>query len=62
LLMLLGLIPVFLSVLLVWFAYANFYNVMRVPGLFKGIFFAWLLYLVFMVIGHLAGPWRRDLI
>ena len=31
-------------------------------GLLKGTFFAWILYLIFMVIGHLVSPWRRELI
>jgi heme/copper-type cytochrome/quinol oxidase subunit 2 len=62
LLMLFGLIPVLFLVSLVWYSYPNYYNVMRLPGLFKGIAFAWVLYLLFMVVGHLAGPWRRDLV
>lgn len=62
LLMLLGLIPVFIFVAVVWYSSANYYNVMRVPGLFKGVAFSWLLYLLLMVVGHLAGPWRRDLV
>lgn len=61
-LILLGLLPVFLGITGVWYSSNNFYNVMSVPGLFKGVLFAWLLYLVFMVIGHMAGPWRRELI
>ncbi|PYS93212.1 MAG: hypothetical protein DMF64_05895 [Acidobacteria bacterium] len=62
LLMLAGLIPVFICILVVWYATSNFYKVIGMPGLFKGIVFAWLLYLLFMVIGHLASPWRRELI
>ena len=62
LLILLGLLPVFLCVAAAWYTSSNFYNVMSVPGLFKGVLFAWLLYLLFMVIGHLASPWRRELI
>jgi heme/copper-type cytochrome/quinol oxidase subunit 2 len=62
LLMLLGLIPVFILQLIAWYTSSNFYNVMRLPGLFKGVVFAWLLYLIFMVVGHLVTPWRRELV
>jgi Na+/H+-dicarboxylate symporter len=62
LLILVGLLPVFLFLLVAWYASSNFYNVMSVAGLFKGVLFAWLLYLVFMVVGHLASTWRRELI
>jgi succinate dehydrogenase hydrophobic anchor subunit len=62
LLILIGLLPVFLFILTAWYTSSDFFNVMRVSGLFKGILFAWLLYLLFMIVGHLASPWRRELI
>jgi Na+/H+-dicarboxylate symporter len=62
LLILMGLLPVFFFLLIAWYTSANFYNVMSVAGLFKGVLFAWLLYVILMVIGHLASPWRRELI
>lgn len=62
LLILTGLLPVLVFLLVAWYTSSNFYNVMSVGGLFKGVLFAWLLYLVFMVIGHVASPWRRELI
>lgn len=62
LLILVGLLPVFLCIWVAWYTSSNFYNVMSVAGLFKGVLFGWLLYLLFMFIGHLASPWRRELI
>jgi Na+/H+-dicarboxylate symporter len=62
LLIVIGLLPVFLCILTAWYTSSNFFNVMRVSGLFKGVLFAWLLYLLLMIIGHLASPWRRELI
>jgi heme/copper-type cytochrome/quinol oxidase subunit 2 len=62
LLMLLGLIPVFLCEWVAWYTSSNFYNVMQVPGFFKGVGFAWLLYLFFMIAAHLVTPWRRELV
>ena len=61
LLMLAGLLPVLLGVAVIWYWSSNFFKVMGVPGLFKGIVFAWVVYLIFMIVGHLAGPWRREL-
>jgi Na+/H+-dicarboxylate symporter len=62
LMILVGLAPVFLFILTAWYTSSDFYNVMGVSGLFKGVLFAWLLYLLLMIIGHLASPWRRELI
>ncbi|HZH30734.1 MAG TPA: hypothetical protein VEY11_08215 [Pyrinomonadaceae bacterium] len=61
-LMLGGLLPVFLGILYVWYTTRDFFNIVGVTGLLKGIAFAWLLYLLFMVVGHLASPWRREII
>ena len=57
-----GLLPVFLFVSVAWYTSSNFYNVMSLAGLFKGVLFAWVLYVFLMIIGHLASPWRRELI
>lgn len=62
LLILVGLFPVFLCLLVAWYTSSNFYNVMSVAGLFKGVLFAWFVYLLFMIIGHVVSPWRRELI
>lgn len=61
-LMLLGLIPVFLIEWVAWYTSSNFYNVMQLPGFFKGVAFAWGVYLLLVVVAHLVTPWRRELI
>lgn len=61
LLIIVGLLPVFLAVLTVWYSTRDFFNVIGTMGLLKGVGFAWLLYLVFMFGGHLASPWRREI-
>jgi uncharacterized membrane protein len=61
LLIIIGLLPVFLAVLVVWYSTRDFFNVVGTIGLLKGVVFAWLLYLVFMFAGHLASPWRREI-
>jgi hypothetical protein len=58
----LGLLPVVLTLIIVWYATRNFYNYVSISGLVKGIVFSWLLYITFMLAGHLLSPqWRRDL-
>lgn len=61
LLILVGLLPVFLAVLVVWYSTRDFFNVVGTVGLLKGVAVAWLLYLAFMFGGHLASPWRREI-
>lgn len=60
-LMVVGLLPVLLAILGVWYNTRDFFNIVGVSGLLKGIVFAWLLYLVIMIVGHLASPWRREI-
>lgn len=55
-----GLLPVLAFAIIVWYASRNFENVIGVSGLLTGVLFSWLLYLMFMFVGHL-GPWRRDI-
>lgn len=62
LLMLIGLLPVFIVVLLFWYATRDYFNIIGVGGLIKGTVFAWLLYLLFMLLGHLFSPWRREIL
>jgi hypothetical protein len=62
LLILVGLIPVFLAALIIWYATRDYFNIIGVGGLVKGIVFSWLLYLIFMFAGHLLSPWRREIL
>lgn len=62
LLILIGLFPIFIVLLAVWWMTRDFLNFVQFGGLVKGTLFAWFLYLIFMVIGHLVSPWRRELI
>ncbi|MDA2925658.1 hypothetical protein MYX78_00225 [Acidobacteria bacterium AH-259-G07] len=55
-----GLFPVFILVLIVWYSSRDFVNVIGVGGLIKGTVLSWILYLFFTTLGHL-GPWRREL-
>jgi small-conductance mechanosensitive channel len=58
---LLGLLPVLLLAIIVWYLSRDFVNIMTISGLFKGILFAWVLYLLLMLAGHTWGEWRNDL-
>lgn len=58
---LLGLVPVLLIAIVVWYLSRDFMNIMTISGLFKGIIFAWVLYLFLMLISHTWGEWRNDL-
>lgn len=57
-----GLFPLFLVLLTIWYFTRDFINFVQVGGLFKGTVFAWLLYTLLMIFGHLVSPWRRELI
>ena len=61
-LILVGLIPVVIVLMVVWYTTRNFFNYVGVGGLLKGIVVAWLLYVLFMFTGHLVSPWRREII
>lgn len=56
-----GLLPVLLLAIVVWYLSRDFVNIMTISGLFKGIVFAWVLYLLLMLAGHAWGEWRNDL-
>ena len=56
---LLGLVPVLAVLLIIYFTNLSFQMVIQPPGLFKGIFFAWLLYLLFEMTADWI-MWRSD--
>jgi hypothetical protein len=62
LLILVGIFPIFLALLLVWYMSRDYFNFIQIGGLVKGTLFAWLIYLFLMVTGHLISPWRRELV
>ena len=62
LLILTGIFPIFFALLAVWYMKRDFLNYVQFGGLVKGTLFAWFLYLIFMVAGHMVSPWRRELI
>jgi H+/Cl- antiporter ClcA len=62
LLILIGIFPIFFVLLTVWWLKWDFWDYVQFGGLVKGTLFAWFLYLIFMVVGHLVSPWRRELI
>lgn len=57
-----GLLPVLLLTLLIYYYSRDFENVVGVGGLMKGILFSWLLYLFLTVVGHAVSPWRHELL
>jgi len=57
---LIGLAPVLLLALVFYYASRDFETVVGVSGLAKGVVFAWFLYAMLMLAGHL-GAWRRDI-
>jgi E3 ubiquitin-protein ligase DOA10 len=57
-----GAFPIFFALLAIWYLTRDFLNYVQFGGLVRGTLFAWGLYLVFMVVGHLVSPWRRELV
>ncbi len=57
-----GLFPVFILMTAIWYLTVDYFEFIRFAGLLKGILFAWFLYLLAMIVGHLVSPWRRELI
>jgi hypothetical protein len=62
LLIIAGLIPVLLVLITLWYFNRNFYNYVGVGGLLKGVLVSWLLYVLFMFVGHVSSPWRREIL
>jgi len=61
-LMIVGLVPVVIILATLWYTTRNFFNYVGVGGLLKGIVVSWVLYLFFMLTGHLLSPWRREIL
>jgi hypothetical protein len=61
-LIMVGLIPVLLTLIIIWYTTRNFFNYVGMGGLLKGVVFAWLLYVLMMFTGHLLSPWRREIL
>lgn len=61
-LIIVGLLPVLIVLLTIWYTTRNFFNYVGMGGLLKGVVFAWLLYVVMMFTGHLLSPWRREIL
>lgn len=62
LLMILGLLPIFCGLLVVWYFSRDYPNIIGVGGLFKGVLVSWFSYLLLMVIGHGVSSWRHELL
>ncbi len=54
--------PVLIIMASVWYMTRNFFNIVGVGGLFKGVVLGWLVYLLMVFCAHLVSPWRRELI
>jgi hypothetical protein len=61
-LMIVGLVPVVIVLLIIWYSTRNFFNYVGVGGLLKGILVSWLLYVLFVFTGHVLSPWRREIL
>jgi len=61
-LIIVGLLPVLIALLIIWYTTRNFFNYVGMGGLLKCVVFAWLLYVLMMFTGHLLSPWRREIL
>ena len=57
-----GLLPVLLVLMIIWYRSRNFFNYVGIGGLLKGIVFSWLLYVFLALAGHQLTPWRREIL
>ena len=57
-----GVLPVLIALIIIWYTTRNFFNYVGVGGLLKGVVFSWFLYVLFMFSGHLLSPWRREIL
>jgi hypothetical protein len=60
-LLLVGFLPVLLMMAAIWYSTRDYFDVVGMGGLLKGVVLGWIFYLLLMLIGHLASPWRREL-
>ena len=61
-LIIVGLLPVLITLIVIWYTTRNFFNYVGVGGLLKGIVLSWVVYTFFVFTGHLLSPWRRELL
>ena len=61
-LIIVGLLPVLITLIVIWYTTRNFFNYVGVGGLLKGIVLSWVAYVFFVFTGHLLSPWRRELL
>jgi len=61
-LIIVGVLPVLLALIIIWYTTRNFFNYVGVGGLLKGVVFSWLVYVLLMFTGHLVSPWRREIL
>jgi amino acid transporter len=61
-LIIVGLLPVLITLIVIWYTTRNFFNYVGVGGLLKGIVLSWVFYMFFIFTGHLLSPWRRELL
>jgi amino acid transporter len=61
-LIIVGLLPVLITLIVIWYTTRNFFNYVGIGGLLKGIVVSWLVYMFFVFTGHLLSPWRRELL
>jgi len=61
-LIIVGLLPVLITLIVIWYTTRNFFNYVGVGGLLKGIVLSWAVYMFFIFTGHLLSPWRRELL
>ena len=61
-LIIIGVLPVLLALIVIWYTTRNFFNYVGVGGLLKGVVFSWIVYVLLMFTGHLVSPWRREIL
>ncbi len=57
-----GLFPIFFALLAIWYLNRDYLTFVQIGELFTGTLFAWIIYLVLVILGHLVSPWRRELV